>query len=153
MSNFFSILRRFLPPYKKYVVLTIVMNLLSTVFSLFSFMAIIPVLQILFGTTEATTQYVSWTWDNSFKEIFNALKDNASYYIEQQIATSSAQTTLLLIGIFLVVMTLLKTGCSYFSSYFVIPIRTGVLRDLRKQLYNKILSLPIGFFNDERKGD
>ncbi|GHT17789.1 ABC transporter ATP-binding protein [Bacteroidia bacterium] len=153
MLKFFTLLKRFLPPYKKYVFLTIFLNLLSTLFSLFSFAAIIPVLQILFGTADAQTQYVVWTWNDNFKDILNALKDNVFYYIEQMVLTQGAQTSLMLIGVFLVAMTLLKTGCAYFSSYFVIPVRTGVLRDLRKALYNKVLSLPIGFFTDERKGD
>ncbi|MDR2854069.1 MAG: ABC transporter ATP-binding protein/permease, partial [Prevotellaceae bacterium] len=153
MFKFFSILRRFLPPYKKYVFLSIFLNLLSTVFSLFSFAAIIPILQILFGTTEATAEHISWTWNDGFKDIIGALTNNIFYSIEQMIATSGVQTVLLLIGVFLIVMTFLKTACAYFSSYFVIPIRTGVLRDLRNQLYSKILSLPLGFFTDERKGD
>jgi len=146
-------MRRFLPPYKKYVFLTIFLNLLSTVFSLFSFLAIVPVLKILFGIESSVTQYITWNWSDSFRTIFNALKNNISWYIENFIATHGPQTALLLIGIFLIVMTLLKTGSAYFSSYFVIPIRTGVLRDLRNQLYNKVLSLPIGYYTEEKKGD
>ena len=142
-----------MPPYKKYVFLTIFLNLLATLFSLFSFAAIIPILNILFGTETSATQYVAWNWNDGFSAVFNALKNNITYYIEQFIAIYGAQTALMLIGIFLLVMTLLKTGSAYFSSYFVIPIRTGVLRDLRNQLYDKILSLPIGYYTDERKGD
>ena len=153
MLKFFTLMRRFLPPYKKYVFLTIFLNLLSTVFSLFSFLAIVPVLKILFGIESSVTQYITWNWSDSFRTIFNALKNNISWYIENFIATHGPQTALLLIGIFLIVMTLLKTGSAYFSSYFVIPIRTGVLRDLRNQLYNKVLSLPIGYYTEEKKGD
>lgn len=153
MFNFFTLMRRFLPPYKKYVALTVFFNLLSTMFSLFSFAAIIPVLNILFGTEDAVTQYVAWNWNDGFRNVLEALRNNITFYIEQFIAIQGAQMALMLIGIFLVVMTLLKTGSAYLSSYFVIPIRTGVLRDLRYLLYNKILSLPIGYYTDERKGD
>lgn len=153
MFKFFSLMRRFLPPYKKYVFLTIFLNLLATLFSLFSFAAIIPILNILFGTKNTVIQYVQWSWNDGLRSIFAALKNNIPYYIEQFIATHGEQTALVLIGMFLIVMTLLKTGFAYFSSYFVIPIRTGVLRDLRNQLYNKVLSLPIGYYTDERKGD
>ncbi|MCL2596886.1 MAG: ABC transporter ATP-binding protein/permease [Paludibacter sp.] len=153
MFAFFSLMRRFLPPYKKFVFLTIFLNLLSTLFSLFSFAAIIPILNILFGTENIVNQYIEWNWSDSFGAIFDALKNNITFYIQQFITLHGAQTALMLIGIFLVAMTLLKTGCAYFSSYFVIPIRTGVLRDLRTQLYDKVLSLPIGYYSDERKGD
>ncbi|MDR2824673.1 MAG: ABC transporter ATP-binding protein/permease [Prevotellaceae bacterium] len=153
MFKFFSLLKRFLPPYKKYVFLTIFLNLLATLFSLFSFAAIIPILNILFGTSEAETQYINVNFDNGLSAVLDAIINNAKYCIEQMVVTSGAQTALILIGLFLIAMTLLKTGCAYFSSYFVIPIRTGILRDLRSQLYSKVLSLPIGYYTDERKGD
>ena len=153
MFNFLLLLKRFIPSYKKQVFLSLLFNLLSTLFSIFSFGAIIPVLQILFGLSKANTSYVAWTWQDGYGNILDALKNNASYYIDQIILSVSPNIALLYLGLFLVVMTLLKTGTAYLASYFVIPIRTGVLRDLRNQLYKKIISLPIGFFSDERKGD
>ncbi|HOO18749.1 MAG TPA: ABC transporter ATP-binding protein [Paludibacteraceae bacterium] len=153
MFKFFTLLKRFIPPYKKYVVLNLVYNLLATIFSLFSFATIIPILQILFGIQRANVSYQPWSWNDSLKDIFNALKNNAFYSIEQIVETSGAPTALLYLGLFLIVITFLKTGTAYLASYYMIPIRTGVVRDLRNQLYRKILSLPIGFFTEERKGD
>ncbi|MBP9016837.1 MAG: ABC transporter ATP-binding protein [Paludibacteraceae bacterium] len=153
MLKFFELLKRFIPPYKKYVVLNLLFNLLSTVFSLFSFAAIIPVLQILFGLQQSNLAYQPWNWGDGWNQIFSALKNNIFYYLEQMMTTAGPSMTLLYLGLFLIVMTFFKTGTSYLSSYYIIPIRTGVLRDLRNQLYKKILSLPIGFFTEERKGD
>jgi len=153
MFKFFELLKRFIPPYKKYVFLNLLFNLLSTVFSLFSFAAIIPVLQILFGLQQSNLSYQAWTWGDGWNQIISALKNNIFYYLEQMMTTAGPSMTLLYLGLFLIVMTVFKTGTSYLSSYYIIPIRTGVLRDLRNQLYKKILSLPIGFFTDERKGD
>lgn len=153
MFKFFTLLKRFIPPYKKYVVLNLIYNLLTTIFSLFSFATIIPVLQILFGIQRANVSYQLWSWNDSLKDIFNALKNNAFYSIEQIIETSGAPAALLYLGLFLMVITFLKTGTAYLASYYMVPIRTGVVRDLRNQLYRKILSLPIGFFTEERKGD
>jgi len=153
MFKFFELLKRFIPPYKKYVFLNLLFNLLSTVFSLFSFAAIIPVLQILFGLQQSNLSYQAWTWGDGWNQIISALKNNIFYYLEQMMTTAGPSMTLLYLGLFLIVMTVFKTGTSYLSSYYIIPIRTGVLRDLRNQLYKKILSLPIGFFTEERKGD
>lgn len=153
MFKFFELLKRFIPPYKKYVFLNLLFNLLSTVFSLFSFAAIIPVLQILFGLQQSNLSYQAWTWGDGWNQIISALKNNIFYYLEQMMTTAGPSMTLLYLGLFLIVMTIFKTGTSYLSSYYIIPIRTGVLRDLRNQLYKKILSLPIGFFTEERKGD
>ncbi|HOF98425.1 MAG TPA: ABC transporter ATP-binding protein [Paludibacteraceae bacterium] len=153
MFKFFELLKRFIPPYKKYVFLNLLFNLLSTVFSLFSFAAIIPVLQILFGLHQSNLSYQAWTWGDGWNQIISALKNNIFYYLEQMMTTAGPSMTLLYLGLFLIVMTVFKTGTSYLSSYYIIPIRTGVLRDLRNQLYKKILSLPIGFFTEERKGD
>jgi ABC-type multidrug transport system fused ATPase/permease subunit len=127
--------------------------MLSTVFSLFSFGAIIPVLQILFKLQQVDKIYIAWTWSDGMKEIVAALKNNLYYSIELMIEQVGPNLALLYLGLFLVLMTALKTGSSYFGSYFMIPIRTGVLRDLRNQLYKKVINLPIGFFTDERKGD
>lgn len=153
MFKFFTLLKRFIPPYKKYVVLNLVYNLLATIFSLFSFATIIPILQILFGIQRANVSCQPWSWNDGLKDIFNALKNNAFYSIEQIVETSGAPAALLYLGLFLIVITFLKTGTAYLASYYMVPIRTGVVRDLRNQLYRKILSLPIGFFTEERKGD
>lgn len=153
MFKFITLLKRFVPPYKKYAALSMLFNLLSTVFSLFSFMAIIPVLQILFGISKTETVYVDWKWSDTWSAIVDGVKSNVSYYIEQGIAQVSPGAALLYVGLFLVVMTAFKVGTAYFGSYFLIPIRTGVVRDIRNKLYEKIVSLPIGFFTEERKGD
>lgn len=154
MNNFFILLKRFVPPYKKYVVLSISLNLISTIFSLFSFAAIIPVLRILFKLEENTVSfYCPWTWNDSIAQITGALKNNLFYSIEQMIQHVGPNMSLLYLGLFLIVMTAFKVGTAYFGSYFMIPIRMGVVRDLRNQLYKKIVSLPIGFFSEERKGD
>lgn len=151
MKEFLLILRRFIPPYKKYLVLTVLFNILSAVLNIFSFAALIPILQILFRTegTGTATHLMPWTLDN-IKEV---MANNADYYVTQLIGNVGATTTLLLIGLFLAFTTFLKTGAYFLSSATIIPIRTGVVRDIRNQLYAKITSLPIGFFSEERKGD
>ncbi len=147
------LLKRFAPPYKKYVFLSLLFNLLSTIFSLFSFAAVIPVLQILFGIEKATKVFIVWNWNQSWNEIGSALKNNIFCWIDQTFQSVGASNALLVVGLFLVLMTGLKVGMAYMGSHFMIPIRTGVLRDLRNQLYHKIINLPIGFFTEERKGD
>lgn len=151
MKEFLQILRRFIPPYKKYLALTVVFNILSAVLNIFSFAALIPILQILFRTEGAgtATELMPWSLDN-LKEV---LANNADYYVTQLIGNVGATTTLLLIGLFLAFATFLKTGAYFLSSATIIPIRTGVVRDIRNQLYHKITSLPLGFFSEERKGD
>lgn len=151
MKEFLQILRRFIPPYKKYLALTVVFNILSAVLNIFSFAALIPILQILFRTEGAgtATELMPWSLDN-LKEV---LANNADYYVTQLIGDVGATTTLLLIGLFLAFATFLKTGAYFLSSATIIPIRTGVVRDIRNQLYHKITSLSIGFFSEERKGD
>lgn len=151
MKEFLLILRRFIPPYKKYLVLTVLFNILSAVLNIFSFAALIPILQILFRTegTGTATHLMPWTLDNIKEEMAN----NADYYVTQLIGNVGATTTLLLIGLFLAFTTFLKTGAYFLSSATIIPIRTGVVRDIRNQLYAKITSLPLGFFSEERKGD
>lgn len=153
MFKFITLLKRFIPPYKKYVFLSLLFNLLSTVFSLFSFAAIIPILGMLFKTEKAIKVYQIWNWNDSLKVIVAGIKNNLSYSVQQFIETIGPSAALLYLGLFLIVMTAFKVGTSYLGSYFMIPIRTGVLRDLRNQLYRKIISLPIGFFTAERKGD
>lgn len=151
MKEFLQVLRRFLPPYKKYLVLTIVFNILSALLNIFSFAALIPILQILFRTegTGTATQLMPWSLDN----LKDVIANNADYYVTQLIHTVGSTTTLLLIGLFLAFTTMLKTGAYFLSSASIIPMRTGIVRDIRNQLYRKITSLPLGFFSDERKGD
>lgn len=153
MFKFITLLKRFIPAYKKYVVLSLLLNLLSTIFSLFSFAAVIPVLQILFGLEKAISQYQNWMWSDGLGDISAAIKNNLYFWVEQSIDQVGPSLALLYLGLFLVITTAFKVGTAYFASYFVIPIRTGVVRDLRNQLYKKIVSLPIGFFSEERKGD
>ena len=151
MKEFLRVLRRFVPPYRKYLVASIVFNLLSAVLNIFSFAALIPILQILFqtGDAEAATHVMAWNWGN----VQGVLMNNLNYFVNGLIASHGATTTLLLIGLFLAAMTLLKTGSYFLTSAAIVPIRTGVVRDIRNQLYRKITSLPLGFFTEERKGD
>ena len=151
MKEFIHVLRRFVPPYKRYLVWSVVFNILSAVLNIFSFMAIIPILQILFQTEgdSVPQSLMPISWDN----LQEALSNNANYYVGQLIQNIGPTTTLLVIGIFLAFMTFLKTGAYFLSSATIIPIRTGVVRDIRNQLYHKITSLPLGFFSEERKGD
>ena len=151
MKEFLNVLRRFVPPYKKYLVLSVVFNILSAVLNIFSFAALIPILQILFQTSDAesATSLMAWDWGN----LQTVLMNNMNYYVNGLIAKWGQTTTLLLIGIFLAVTTFLKTGAYFLSAATIIPIRTGVVRDIRNQLYQKITSLPLGFFSEERKGD
>lgn len=132
---------------------SLVFNFLSTIFSLFSFAAIIPVLQILFGIKKLQVSYMQWSWSDSISEMLAAAKNNFSYYFQQIVENTDVSVTLLFLGIFLIVMTALKTGTAYMAVRMTIPLRTGVVRDLRNQLYRKIVSLPLGYFTEERKGD
>ena len=150
MKEFIQVLRRFVPPYKKYLFLHVVFNILSAVLNIFSFMLIVPILQILFKMQEATYSYIPWGSEGSFKDI---AINNFYYYVTQLIETHGASITLLLLGLFLAFMTFLKTASYFLSSATMIPIRTGVVRDIRVALYKKILNLPLGFFSEERKGD
>ena len=151
MKEFLNVLRRFVPPYKKYLVLSVIFNILSAVLNIFSFAALIPILQILFQTSDAATatSLMAWDWTN----IQAVLMNNMNYYVNGLIAEWGQTTTLLFIGLFLAVTTFLKTGAYFLSAATIIPIRTGVVRDIRNQLYEKITSLPLGFFSEERKGD
>ena len=152
-SYFFSIFHRFLPPYRGQMGLSIFFNLLSTVLSLFSFAAIIPVLRILFGLTAAEVQRVELSAVNGLQETIAAVRTNMYCLLNEQIAMHGASYVLLWLGAFLIVMTGFKCGASWLANYFMVPIRTGVLRDLRQMLYNKILSLPMGYFTEARRGD
>ncbi len=151
MREFLRVLRRFVPPYKKYLALSVFFNILSAVLNIFSFAALIPILQILFqtGDAEKATCVMAWDWSN----VQGVLMNNLNYYVNGLIADYGPTTTLLLIGLFLAFTTLLKTGAYFLTSACIVPIRTGVVRDIRNQLYNKITALPLGFFSEERKGD
>ncbi len=151
--NIISLLRRFVPPYRWQVVANLFFNLFSTILSLFSFATIIPVLQILFGLSETPAVYMPVNTAATMQEIIDVLKNNLYYYLQMQIETNGAQYVLLLLGACLVLLTGCKCLTAWLANYFMVPIRTGVLRDLRAQLYKKIVSLPIGFFTEERKGD
>lgn len=153
MKEFLQILRRFVPPYKKYLGLSILFNILSAVLNIFSFAALIPILQILFKVDGGirVNEYMHWNGDwGSIKEVAT---NNLYYYIQEFIVVHSASTALLVIGLFLAFMTFLKTGAYFLSSATIIPIRTGIVRDIRNQIYQKINSLSLGFFSEERKGD
>ena len=150
MKEFIQILRRFVPPYKKYLALSTLFNILSAVLNIFSFSLIVPILSILFQMEKATYTFMPWSSDASIKDI---VINNFQYYITELINQYGPSTTLLLLGLFMACMTFLKTGCYFLSSATMIPIRTGIVRDIRVQLYKKLLSLPLGFFSEERKGD
>ena len=151
MREFINVLRRFVPPYKKYLVLSVVFNILSAVLNIFSFAALIPILQIIFktGDGKAATGWMAWDWGNAQEVLMN----NLNYYVNTLLAEHGQTTTLLFIGLFLAFTTMLKTGAYFLSSATIVPIRTGVVRDIRNQLYRKITALPLGFFSEERKGD
>lgn len=149
MKELFKILTRFVPPYKKYLILNIFFNLLTALLTLFSFALIIPILQMLFKINEAT--YVFMEWDSgSMKDV---VVNNFYYYVQMIIENWGQSVALASLAIALVVMTAFKTGAAYLSSYFLIPIRSGVVRDIRNLIYEKIVNLPIGFFTSEKKGD
>ena len=133
--------------------LSLLFNLLSAVSSLFSFAAIIPILQILFGMESSESSYINWEWSDGMSQIGAAIKNNLYYAVEQMVAYTGPQMALMYLGIFLIFTTALKVGTTYMAMFSMVPIRTGVVRDLRNQLYKKIVSLPLGFFSEERKGD
>ncbi|MBF1498026.1 MAG: ABC transporter ATP-binding protein [Prevotella pallens] len=151
MKEFLQILRRFVPPYKKYLVWSVVFNILSAILNIFSFAALIPLLQILFkvNTGAKATQVMALS-DGSLKDV---LANNANYYTQLFISDCGPTTTLLIIGLIMGFMTFLKTGAYFLSSASIIPVRTGVVCDIRNQLYQKITSLSLSFFSEERKGD
>lgn len=152
MKEFIQVLRRFVAPYKRYLGFSVLFNILSAVLNIFSFAALIPILNILFniGQERVTTLM---PWPSSMNELPDVLSNNANYYVQMMIDHYGATTTLLFIGLFLAFMTFLKTGSYFLASASVMPIRTGVVRDIRNQLYQKITSLSLGFFSEERKGD
>ncbi len=150
MREFIRVLKRLVPPYKNFLYLNIFFNILSAILNLFSFAFIIPILQILFKMDTKLYAFMAWSGPEG---LMDKLTNNFYYYVSQMIGQLGASTTLLVLGGFLTVMTLFKTLSYFLSAYFLIPIRTGVVRDLRTSMYRKILSLPMGFFSEERKGD
>ena len=151
MKEFLQLMRRFVSPYRRYIGWAIVLNVLSAIFNVFSFTLLIPILNILFKTGENTQVYHFMEWGSgSLKEV---AVNNFYYYVTQMIETHGPQMTLLFMGLFLAFMTMLKTSCYFGSSAIMIPLRTGVVRDIRVMVYSKVMHLPLGFFSEERKGD
>lgn len=149
MGDFLKLLRRFVPPYKKYLCLNLLFNLLAAVLTVFSFAIIIPILEMLFGIRETGYSYMA-VGQGDLREV---ILNNFYYYTQEGIASFGPSKTLALLAAVLVAMTALKTGTTYLSSYFIVPLRNGIVRDIRNSMYEKILRLPIGFFTGERKGD
>ncbi|MDR2389398.1 MAG: ABC transporter ATP-binding protein/permease [Tannerellaceae bacterium] len=157
MNDFIRILRRFIPPYKNYLALNVFFNILSAVLNLFSFALIIPILNLLFKTDRVAYSFMDWEWNPGswefWKEAPEVLKNNFFAFVSELIETRGGSVTLIVLGVFLVVMTLLKAASMYLALFTMIPIRTGVVRDIRNRINRKIISLPLGFFSEERKGD
>ena len=157
MKDFLRILGRFVPPYKKFMVWNVIFNVLSAILNLFSFALIIPILNILFKISDETYAYTDWTFAPFSLEAWKAtpelLKNNFFWFVSDMIETKGGSFTLIILGIFLIVSTFLKVGTMYMAFYTMIPIRTGVVRDIRNQINRKITELPLGFFSEERKGD
>lgn len=153
MKEFFKVLRRFVPPYKKYLVTSLMFTLLSAILNVFSFMVIIPILQILFKITDSSAvEFIPWSEATS-DNLKDVLMNNVTFYLNDLTAEHGESTVLLLLGLFLIIMTLIKTASYFGSSAAIIPLRTGIVRDMRTMVYDKVVSLPIGFFSKERKGD
>ena len=151
--HFLQLIRRFVPPYRTQMALNILFNLISTILSLFSFAAIIPVLRILFGISTSEAVRVDMSTVSGLQETIAALRTNMYCVLNDQIALHGPGYVLFLLGLFLVFMTGLKCLTAWLANYYMVPIRTGVLRDLRQQLYDKVLSLPMGYFTEARRGD
>ena len=150
MKEFLQMMRRFVSPYKKYLVGAVLLNMFSAVFNIFSFSLIIPILQILFKINDKVYEFIPWDAQASLQD---KVTNNLYFYVTQLIDKYGGSVTLLVLGLFLGIMTALKTSCYFGSSAIMIPLRTGVVRDIRIMVYNKMMSLPLGFFSQERKGD
>ena len=151
MKEFFQLMRRFVSPYKKFLGWAVFLNLLSAVFNIFSFTLLIPILQILFKMDNKVYEFIPW--DAAGEGLKDIAVNNFYYYVTRMIEINGPSLTLLFLGLFLAFMTLLKTLCYFASSAVMIPLRTGVVRDIRIMVYSKVMSLPLGFFSEERKGD
>ena len=151
MKEFFRMLRQYVKPYKSYMAGSLLFNLLSALLNVFSFISIIPMLQLLFGIDQNRYEFIPWSAAGmSMKDI---IINNMYWYTTELMDEYGAASTLLAIGLFLVIMTFLKTGCYFASVAIMVPLRTGIVRDIRMKVYHKIVSLPLSFFSDERKGD
>ena len=150
MKDFLNLLRRYVPPYKTSLIWAVVLNIFSAIFNIFSFALIIPILQILFKMDTTVYEFIPW---DSALPIKNLVMNNAYYYITVLIAEKGASVTLLFLGLFFGMVTLLKTSCYFGASAVMIPLRTGIVRDIRTQIYNKVIGLPMSFFSEQRKGD
>lgn len=159
MKDIFMLIRRFIAPYYKgYLTLAVTFNILSALLNLVAFALVMPILNILFQIEERVTTYIPFssldlTTQAGWSQMKEVVTNNFGYFVSQLIETEGASYTLIILGIYLVLMTLLKVGATYLGGFFLVPIRTGVVRDLRNQLNAKILALPLGFFSEERKGD
>lgn len=157
MKDFIRILRRFVPPYKTFLVSNVFFNILSAILNLFSFALIIPILNILFSTDDTIYHFIDWQWNlgswEAWKGAPELIKNNFFAYVSRLIETEGGSFTLIILGVFLVVMTFLKVAAMYLAFFTMIPIRTGVVRDIRNQINKKITQLPLSFFSEERKGD
>ena len=153
MKEFLRVIRRYVAPYKKYLGWSVVMNILSAIFNIFSFTMMIPMLRILFKMNDTVHAYIPLSELDGIKGLGKAIMNNTYWWVEHLIETIGAPWTLLILCLFLGFATLLKTACYFGSSAVMIPIRTGVVRDIRMQMYDKLLHLPLGFFSQERKGD
>lgn len=151
MNGVITIAKRFLPPYKNYIILNLLFNVLNALLNVFSFALIIPILQILFQTNPQSYDFIQW--NTSGISLLDIAKNNGYWYIGDIINKYGAGYTLFILSVVLILMTSLKTGAAFLSTYFIVPIRTGVVKDIRNNINDKILSLPIGFFSEERKGD
>ena len=151
MKEFFQLMRRFVSPYKKFLGWAVFLNLLSAVFNIFSFTLLIPILQILFKMDNKVYEFIPW--DAAGEGLKDIAVNNFYYYVTRMIEINGPSLTLLFLGLFLAFMTLLKTSCYFASSAVMIPLRTGVVRDIRIMVYSKVMSLPLGFFSEERNGD
>ena len=149
MKAFWLVLKRFAAPYRKYLAGSLILNLFSAVFNIFSFALLIPILNILFKMDSNVYEFMPWDGMPSKEQLMN----NFYYYVSEMIEKFGGSTTLLLLGIIFAVMTLLKTSCYFASSAVMVPLRTGIVRDIRVMVYNKLLSLPMGFFSRQKKGD
>ena len=143
--------RRYVGPYKRYVASSLAFNVLSALLNVFSFASLIPMLKLLFNTEQTVYHFIPWS--TAGKALSDIAINNAYYYTSQLVAQYGPAPTLLMIGVFLVTATLLKTSCYFASVATMVPVRTGIVRDIRNTLYKKITSLPLSFFSDERKGD
>ena len=150
MKEFWKLMKGYVAPYRKYLGGAVVLNIFSAVFNIFSFTLIIPILQILFKMDTTIYEFIPWDTNMAFKDI---AINNTYWYVTGMIERLGGTMTLFLLGVFLAVMTMLKTSCYFGSSAIMIPLRTGIVRDIRVKVYNKMMSLPLGFFSQERKGD